>query len=44
MPLSYRNLGDNHGGAASIAVVQDFEQVSGLRARKGISEPVIKDE
>ncbi len=44
MPLDHRNLSDNHGGAASIAVVQDFEQVSGLGARKGVSEPVIEDE
>ncbi len=44
VPVDRRDLSDNHGGRATIAVIQDFEQVSGLGAGKGVTEPVIKDE
>ena len=30
MPVGHRHLSDDHGGVVSIAVIQDFEQVSGL--------------
>ncbi len=44
MPIGYRDLSDNHGGAATIPVIQYFEQVSGLGVGKGVSEPVIENE
>jgi len=44
MPIAHRNLCGDQGGGAAIAVVQDFEQVLGLRTRKGIPEPVIEDQ
>jgi hypothetical protein len=44
VPVSHGNLGDNRGGAATVAIIQDFKQVSGLGTREGVSEPVIKDE
>jgi hypothetical protein len=44
MPLCNRYLSDNHGGRAVITVIQDFEQVLGLGAGEGITEPVIEDQ
>jgi hypothetical protein len=38
VPVGRRDLSDNHGGTATIAVIQDFEQLSGLGAGKGVTE------
>ena len=38
------DLGNDHGGLATVAVVKDFEQVSGLGGGQRVSEPVIEDE
>ena len=43
MPSCHRDLGNDHGGLATVAVVKDFEQVSGLDGGQGVSEPVIED-
>jgi hypothetical protein len=44
VPFGHRDLSDDDSGAAAVAVIQDFQQVSGLGAREGVSEPVIADE
>lgn len=44
VPLCNRHLSGDHSGRSVKAVIQDFEQVLGLAASEGISEPVIKDQ
>ena len=44
VPSRHGDLGNDHGSLATVAVVEDFEQVSGLGGGQGVSEPVIQDE
>ena len=44
VPVGDGDLGDNHGGGAAVAVVEDLQQIAGLRARQRVAQPVVEDE
>ena len=44
VPAADRDLGGDEGGGAAIAVIDDFEQVFGLRAGEGVTQPIIQNE
>ena len=44
VPVADGDLSSDEGGRTAIAVIDDFEQVFGLRAGKGIAQPIIQNE
>jgi len=44
VPFWNRHLSGDHCGGSAIAIIQDFEQVLGLCASQGITQPVVEDQ
>ena len=44
VPVLDGDLGGYHGGGLAVAIIQDLEQISGLRGGERIPQPVIEDE
>ena len=44
VPRADGDLGRDEGGGAAVTVIDDFEQVFGLRAGEGVTQPVVKNE
>jgi hypothetical protein len=44
VPLRHGDLGDDEGGLLVIAIIEQFQEVSGLGRRQRISEPVVENE